>query len=108
MARPLFALEKPVVSVPIDGTVMNAGDPIYNPDQVGDAISEDQLAEWVHRYKDGSPRNIGAICSACDMWNGMMTPCCPWCGRIMKNAMYTKRGEYIGKSNGKDISSHGE
>lgn len=120
MARQLFAIKQPAVPAPIDGTVLNTGDPIYSVDTdtfhyngktyvspdsdpqqtlahaVVDMVPEDQVAEWVHRYKDGSPRNIGAICSACDIWNGMMTPRCPWCGRIMKNALYSKEGKFLG------------
>lgn len=66
--------------------------------QLESSESDDQTAEWVHRYKDGSPRNIGAICSACDIWNGMMTPRCPWCGRVMKNALYSKEGKFLGST----------
>ncbi|WP_301003057.1 hypothetical protein [uncultured Duncaniella sp.] len=114
MTRQLFAIKQPTVSVSIDGSVVNTGDPIYSVDQdvfhykgktyvAEDCqsqpalnLEDDAVSQWVHRYKDGSPRNIGAICAKCDIWNGMMTPRCPWCGRIMKNALYSKEGKFLG------------
>ena len=124
MAKPLFAIEKSAptddtvlhegefVYSPDQDVFHYKGKTYVSPDSkppqtlayrgedgryhLHEPVLEDQVAEWTHRYKNGSHRIIGAICSVCDMWSGMMTPRCPWCGRIMKNPLYNQEGKFLG------------
>ena len=107
MAKPLFAIEKSAptddtvlhegefVYSPDQDVFHYKGKTYVSPDSkppqtlayrgedgryhLHEPVLEDQVAEWTHRYKNGSHRNMGARC-----------------GRIMKNPLYNQEGKFLG------------